>query len=44
MRVVPIVEDDEFDHFVEEEEVMYVNDRFKISRDQDGYFCENDEY
>ena len=26
MRVVPVVEDDDFDQFVEEEDVIYVND------------------
>ena len=36
MRVVPVVEDDEFDQFVEEEEVIYVNDGLKMSRDKDG--------
>ena len=39
-----VVEDDEFDQFVEEEEVIYVNDGFKMSRDKDGYFYENLEY
>ena len=36
MRVVPIVEDGNFDQFVEEEELIYVNYGFKISRDKDG--------
>ena len=36
MRVVPVVEDDEFDQFVEEEEVIYVNDGLQMSRDKDG--------
>ena len=38
MRVVPVVEDVDFDQFVEEKEVIYVNDGFKMSRDKDGYF------
>ena len=38
MRVVPVVEDNDFDRFVEEEEVIYVNDGLKISRYKDGYF------
>ena len=42
MRVVPIVEDD--DQFVEEEEVIYVNDGFQMSRYTDGYFYEHMEY
>ena len=33
-----------FDQFVEEEDVIYVNDGLKMSRDKDGYFCENEEY
>ena len=33
MRVVPVVEDDEFDQFVEEAEVIYVNDGLQMSRD-----------
>ena len=44
MRIVPLVEDDEFDQFVEEEEVIYVNDGFKISRVRDGYFYDHMEY
>ena len=44
MRVVPIVEDDDFAQFVEEEEVIYVNDVLKISRDKDGYFYDHMEY
>ena len=36
MRIVPIVEDGDFDQFVEEEEVIYVNDGFQMSRDRDG--------
>ena len=28
--VVPVVEDDEFDQFFEEEEVIYVNDGLQI--------------
>ena len=44
MRVVLVVEDDDFDQFVEEEEVIYVNDGLQMSRDQDGYFYENEEY
>ena len=44
MRIVLIGEDDDFDQFVKEEEVIYVNYRFKISRDLDGYFCENEDY
>ena len=34
MRVVPVVEDDDFDQFVEEEEVIYVNAGLKMSRDK----------
>ena len=41
MRVVAVVEDDEFDQFVEEEEVIYVNYGLKMSRDKDGYFCDH---
>ena len=44
MRVVPIDEDGKFDQFVEEEEVIYVNYGFKMSRDKDGYFCDNMDY
>ena len=44
MRIVPVVEDGDFSQFVEEEEVIYVNDGFKMSRDQYGYFFENEEY
>ena len=44
MRVVPIVEDDDFDQFVEEEEVIYANDGLKMSRYKDGYFYEHMEY
>ena len=44
MRVVPVVEDDDFDQFVEEEEVIYVNDGFKMSRDKYGYFYDHMEY
>ena len=44
MRIVPIVEDDDFDQFVEKEEVIYVNYRFQISRDKDGYFYDHMEY
>ena len=44
MRVVPVVEDDNFDQFVEEEEVIYVNDGFQISRDKDGYFYDHIDY
>ena len=44
MRVVPVVEDDDFDQFVEEQEVIYVNDGLKMSRDKDGYFCDHMEY
>ena len=44
MRVVPVVEDDEFDEFVEEEEVIYVNDGFKIFRDKDVYFYDHMDY
>ena len=44
MRVVLVVKDDDFDEFVEEEEVIYVNDGFKISRDKDGYFYGHMEY
>ena len=44
MRVVPIVEDDDFDQFVEEEEVIYVNDGLQISRYKDGYFFDYMEY
>ena len=36
MRVVSVVEDDDFDQVFEEEEVIYVNDGLKISRDKDG--------
>ena len=34
----------DFDLFFEEEEVIYVNDGLQRSRDQDGYFSENEEY
>ena len=44
MRVVPVVEDDEFDQFVEEEEVIYVNDGLQMSRDKDGYFYDHMEH
>ena len=44
MRVVPVVEDDEFDQFVQEEEVIYVNDGLQMSGDHDVYFRENEEY
>ena len=44
MRIVPVVEDGEFDQFFEEEEVIYINDGFQMLRDQDGYFFENEEY
>ena len=40
MRIVPVVEDGDFDKFVEEEEVIYVNGVLRISRDKDGYFCD----
>ena len=33
MRIVPVVEDRDFDEFVEEEEVIYVNDGIQMSRD-----------
>ena len=36
--------EEDFDQFVEEECVIYVNDGLKMLRDQDGYFCENQEY
>ena len=36
MRIVPVVEDGDFGKFVEEEEVIYVNDGFQMSRDQYG--------
>ena len=36
MSVVPVVEDDDFDQFVEEEDVIYVNYGLKMSRDKDG--------
>ena len=35
IRIVPVVED---------EEVIYVNDGLKISRDKDGYFCDYMDY
>ena len=38
MRVVPVVEDDYFDQFVEGEKLIYVNDGLQMSRDKDGYF------
>ena len=44
MRVVPVVEDDDFDKFVEEEEVIYVNDSLQMSREKDGYFCDHMKY
>ena len=44
MRIVPVVEDGDFDQFVEEEEVIYVNDGLQISRYKDGYFCDYMEY
>ena len=44
MRIVPVIEDDDFDQFIEEEEVIYVNDGLQISRDKDGYFCETEQY
>ena len=44
MRVVPVVEDDDFDQFVEEEDVIYVNDEFQMAIDKDGYFCDHREY
>ena len=43
MRLLPMIEED-FDQFVEEEDVSYVNDGLKMLRDQDGYFCENQGY
>ena len=36
MRIVPVVEDGDFGQFVEQEEVIYVNDGFQMSRDQYG--------
>ena len=33
-----------FDQFVEEEDVIYVNDGLKMLRYQYDYFCENEEY
>ena len=44
MRIVPVVEDDDFDQFVEEEEVIYVNYGFKMSRDKYGYSYDHMEY
>ena len=44
MRVVPVVEDDEFDQFVEEEDVIYANDGLQISKDKDGYSYDHIEY
>ena len=41
---MPVVKDDGIDHFVEGEEVIYVNYRFQISRDKDGYFYDHMEY
>ena len=41
---MPVVEDDYFDQFVEEEEVIYVNDGLQMSRDKDGYFYDHMEY
>ena len=41
MRVVLVVEDDDFDQFVEEEEVIYINDGLKMSRDKYGYFYDH---
>ena len=36
MRVVLVVEDDDFDQFVEEEDVIYLNDGLQMSKYKDG--------